>query len=96
MIRLETINPNASVLEIDSDTSPIFSILFSYGVPVVYLKDGKYYRNETKYSVTTSKHVNTFLRGAAQINTIKDEEFQQLIHNVLAIRVRKTKFTQRI
>lgn len=36
-------------------------ILFSYQTPVAAYIDGKYYRTQEKYSVTTSSHINKWL-----------------------------------
>jgi len=56
-------NLNGNTTEIETDTA---TILFSYGVPVAAcLKNGKgFIRTSTKYSVTTSKHINGWLHGA--------------------------------
>ena len=38
-------------------------ILFSYGTPVAYFNPGPgYFRSEVRHSVTTSRHVNDWLR----------------------------------
>ena len=36
-------------------------VLFSYSTPVAAIIDGKEYKTEKKWGVTTSKHINGFL-----------------------------------
>jgi hypothetical protein len=38
-------------------------VLVSYSTPVACLENGKFYRTEEKFSVTTSKHINQWLGG---------------------------------
>lgn len=38
-------------------------VFFSYNTPVAAWIDGKFYRTEEYYSVTTSKHINQWLDG---------------------------------
>lgn len=42
-------------------------ILVSYSTPVAALIDGQYYRTSTRWSVTTSKHINQWIGGADAI-----------------------------
>ena len=43
-------------------------VLYSYETPVALkAPNGKYYRTDKKWSVTTSKHINKFVSGAAHI-----------------------------
>lgn len=64
MIRLKQIASNMTVLHRDN-----CEILFSYQTPVaVYdVKRGEYLRTETKYSQTTSRHINKWLQGVKAI-----------------------------
>ena len=42
-------------------------VLYSYETPVALeAPNGKYYRTDKKWSVTTSKHINQFVGGAKQ------------------------------
>ena len=65
MIRLKHIASNMTVLHRDN-----CEILFSYQTPVaVYdVKRGEYLRTETKYSQTTSRHINKWLQGVNAIS----------------------------
>jgi len=38
-------------------------VFYSYNTPVVALVSGKWYKTNTKYSNTTSKHINAYLDG---------------------------------
>jgi len=73
MIRIKQIASNMTVLYRDDS-----EILFSYQTPVaVYdTKRGEYLRTETKYSQTTSRHINKWLDGIKAIpvsqNTIEE------------------------
>ena len=40
-----------------------YQVLFSYQTPVACLSDNGYYRTATKWSVTTSRHINKWLDG---------------------------------
>ena len=65
MIRIKQIASNMTVLYRDGS-----EILFSYQTPVaVYdVKRGEYLRTETKYSQTTSRHINKWLQGVNAIS----------------------------
>lgn len=60
MIKIKQIASNMTVLYRDGS-----EILFSYQTPVaVYdMKRGEYLRTETKFSQTTSRHINKWLEG---------------------------------
>jgi len=53
-------------------------ILFSYSTPVAACVDGKFIRTATRYSVTTSKHINQWLDGR-KAETVE----QSVIDNLL-------------
>lgn len=65
MARIKQIASNMIVLHRDN-----CEILFSYQTPVaVYdVKRGEYLRTETKYSQTTSRHINKWLQGVKAIS----------------------------
>lgn len=60
VMRLRKLGPQETEVE-----TPDHKILFSYEVPVAYFdkKDNKFYRSKVKYSTTTSRHVNKWLKG---------------------------------
>jgi len=58
-MKIRTIKSNMTELEVNGAT-----ILFSYETPVAANVKGKFYRTQTKWSVTTSKHINQWLDGA--------------------------------
>lgn len=71
-----SINPvgsNQTELSTESAT-----VLFSYKTPVAANVGGKFYRTEKRWSVTTSKHINQWLDGAAA-ETKPQEYFDNLI-----------------
>ncbi len=55
-------------------------IVYSYGIhfPIYVFKEGEWYGNEEKYSVTTSKHQSQ-TRPNAQIKWVKTEELYMII-----------------
>ena len=50
-----------------------YFILFSYSLPVACSVRGKYYKTKTKFSKTTSKHINNWLDGREAEE--KEQEF---------------------
>ena len=58
-IQLNPIRKNLNVLSL-----PMGDLLFSYKTPVAFyeMNTGNFYRTQTKYSTTTSKHINQWLR----------------------------------
>lgn len=73
-IELNPIRKNLNVL-----TLAMGDVLFSYKTPVAFyeMNTGKYYRTDTKYSITTSKHINQWLRerNALEKATEKPQTF---------------------
>ena len=57
-MKLRAIGSNKTELNINGNT-----ILFSYETPVAGYDDQGAFRTATKYSVTTSKHINQYLGG---------------------------------
>ena len=58
-MQLRQIASNMTQLDLADGTS----VLFSYRTPVACLSDNGYYRTSTKWSVTTSRHINKWLGG---------------------------------
>lgn len=59
-MKLNNLGSNKTELVRDDGTV----VLFSYNTPVAaLLPSGRYVRTKTKYSVTTSKHINQWLTG---------------------------------
>lgn len=50
-------------------------ILVSYSTPVAAFVDGKPYRTATKYSATTSRHINQWLGASREQSEEKPQEF---------------------
>ncbi len=57
-MKLRPLAKNMTVLE-KGDTS----VLFSYSTPVAACINGKYYRTDSKWSATTSRHIDQWLSG---------------------------------
>ena len=59
-IKLNPIRKNLNVLSL-----PMGELLFSYKTPVAFyeMNTGNYYRTQTKYSTTTTRHINQWLEG---------------------------------
>lgn len=73
-MKLQIIGPNQTVLRLESGVQ----VFFSYETPVAaYTPDHGYIRSGTKYSVTTSRHVNNW---AGKDASVVD---QSLIDNLL-------------
>ena len=67
MLKIATMGPNQTELQIGDDVT----VFFSYNTPVAAFVSGKgYIRSEAKYSMTTSKHVNSWLRKNAALNRV--------------------------
>jgi hypothetical protein len=55
-------------------------VLYSYNTPVAAFVPGRgYVRSSTKYSVTTSKHVNSWVGGRNVGTVISQEELDEII-----------------
>jgi len=60
-------------------------ILFSYSTPVAaMLPSGRYVKTRTKYSATTTKHVNKWLQGVADSVEVVDQSFVDNLTNEAA------------
>jgi hypothetical protein len=56
-MNLINIGPNQTQI-----TAGKWNVLFSYSTPVAAIGGGKAFKTEEKHSVTTSKHVNAWLK----------------------------------
>jgi len=63
-MKVQNIGSNKS----EAITSGGCVVLVSYATPVACLENGKFYRTEEKFSVTTSKHINQWLSGVVAEN----------------------------
>ena len=59
-MRLINCGPNKTELVFES---PDKSVFFSYETPVAVRVGPTYYRTEEKFSMTTTKHINSWLDG---------------------------------
>ena len=58
-MRLKPIATNMTQLDLPNG----YQVLFSYQTPVACLSDNGYYRTATKWSSTTTRHINKWLGG---------------------------------
>ena len=58
-MKLRQIASNMTQLDLNNG----YQVLFSYQTPVACLSDNGYYRTSTKWSSTTSRHINKWLEG---------------------------------
>jgi hypothetical protein len=60
-------------------------VLFSYETPVAaFCEEKGFMRTSTKYSVTTSRHINYWLNTTMNAPAIVDEVDQDIINELLA------------
>lgn len=59
-------------------------VLFSYSTPVAaMLPSGRYVKTSTNYSVTTTKHINKWLKGVmADVETVAQDFIDNLTNEV--------------
>ena len=74
-MHLRPIAPNMTQLDLPNG----YQVLFSYQTPVACLSDNGYYRTATKWSVTTSRHINKWLDGV-----LAKEQPQQFFDELVA------------
>lgn len=61
-------------------------IMFSYETPVAgYLNNYGFFRTQTKHSVTTTKHINKYLKDNAEEGSIIAELTQDMINTWLDV-----------
>jgi len=54
------------------------TVLFSYETPVAANVDGKFYKTDEFFSVTTSRHINKWLNGA-NAEVVPQSFFRELV-----------------
>ena len=60
-------------------------VLFSYSTPVAaMLPSGRYVKTSTKYSVTTTKHINKWLQGVGDSVELVEQSFIDNLTNGVA------------
>jgi len=68
-MKLNPIGSNMTEVEVNGK-----SIMFSYQTPVAGYDDQGAFRTSTKYSVTTSKHINKYL-GGNDVGRVVDQSY---------------------
>ena len=76
-MNLNLIKANMAELEI-GDTK----VLFSYNIPVAALIDGLYYKTDKRYSNTTQRHINQWLRDSVGVSSKPQEFFNNFMKEV--------------
>jgi hypothetical protein len=78
-MQLKSIGSNQTELETNG-----IAVLFSYSTPVAaLLPSGRYVKTSTKYSVTTTKHVNQWLVGVmAHVEVVPQNFINNLTNGV--------------
>ena len=74
-MKLRQIASNMTQLDLNNG----YQVLFSYETPVACLSDNGYYRTSTKWSATTSRHINKWLDGV-----LAKEQPQQFFDELVA------------
>ena len=75
-MKIKPIASNQTELHDNSGTI----VLFSYETPVAaILPSGRAVRTSTKYSVTTTKHVNKWLQALGNVDTVEQDFIDGLI-----------------
>jgi hypothetical protein len=76
MKALKALGANRTQVDINGNV-----VFFSYNTPVAAnLREGGFVRTDTKYSVTTSKHITQWLDGASA-RTVDQSEIDALLGN---------------
>ena len=77
-LELQPIGSNMTLLSLEGA-----DILFSYSTPVAYLDKatGEYYRTDESFSVTTSRHINSWLAGADAVE-VPQAQIEALVATV--------------
>ena len=73
-MKLKKLGNNETQLHINKD----LVVLFSYNIPVAFLQDGKYFKTNKKFSVTTSKHINKWI-GEAPAQVVDQSKIEELV-----------------
>ena len=80
-MKLTPIGSNKTQVTFDLSNGPM-DILFSYKTPVAArLPSGRFLRTNQKFSVTTSKHINQWLRAnnAEDIEAVPQSRIEELV-----------------
>ena len=80
-MKLTPIGSNKTQVTFDLSSGPM-DILFSYKTPVAAkLPSGRFLRTKQKFSVTTSKHINQWLRvnNAEDIDAVPQSQIEELV-----------------
>jgi hypothetical protein len=61
-----------------------YTVLVSYSTPVAaILPDGSYVRTSSWYSVTTTRHINEFLKGSkGEVKEVSPDELKEILDKV--------------
>ena len=70
---ISRIGNNQTVIDVSG-----YSVLISYNTPVAALGNGTAYRTDQYHSITTSRHINAWLRGR-NTKTMPQVWFDQLL-----------------
>ena len=77
-------NQTTLTLQIQTSKGKDFTVLFSYSTPVAaQLPDGSYVQTAKKWSQTTTKHINKWLRDAG-LNPLNVETWDQETFDAMA------------
>lgn len=78
-------SPTVTMKELESDDGVLF---FSYSTPVALLKLGEgFFKTDTYHSVTTSKHINQWLRDRGQDPKKVPEISQDELNGIISLKV---------
>ncbi len=80
-MRLTPIGSNKTQVTFDLSSGPM-DILFSYKTPVAArLPSGRFLRTKQKYSITTTKHINQWLKAnnAVNIDAVPQSRIEELV-----------------
>jgi len=76
-ISIKKLGPNQTLLR-----GPMFDVLFSYEIPVAgFITGDGYFRTKEKFSNTTTKHINKWLKEnqAENVDVISQEEIYKIL-----------------
>ena len=77
-MKLEQVGPNQTVLKLEN-----CKVLFSYDTPVAIYYCGNYYKSDTFYSKTTTKHINAFSNEYVEL---EQTAFDKMLSDCKAVR----------
>ena len=79
-MNLNPIASNMTELELRSG----LRVLFSYRTPVACEIDGVFHRSRTKWSATTTRHINKWLESGPFVAVIGEAKPQEFFDNLIA------------